>query len=90
MPTQVKALVHCSGINTFECEYKGVKGIGGTVNFSFNYHNQDDKHPNRIYFDSTPCGDLSMQINNPEALKHFTPGKDYSMLLTQIDPETTQ
>lgn len=87
---QVKCLVHCSGISTFESNYGGESGIGGVVKFSFNYHNQDKDHPNHVYFDATPGGEISMTINNPEALKQFVTGKDYSMLLTMIDPETKQ
>ena len=87
---QVKALVHCAGINTSETSYKNKVGIGGLVKFSFNYHNQDEKHPNFEYFEATPSGGLEMYINNPDAMARLTVGKDYELILREIDPTEKQ
>lgn len=86
----IKCLVHCSGIDTSESHYKEKSVIAGNVKFSFNYHNQDPKHPNYDYFDATPSGELVMFIQNPEALKRLNVGKDYELVLTEIDPEKKQ
>lgn len=87
---QVKALVHCSGIDTNESSYHQKTVIAGNVKFSFNYHNQDPKHPNFDYFDATPSGSLQMYIQNPDALKRLTVGKDYELILREIDPQKAQ
>lgn len=83
--TDIKCLVHCSGISTYEVNFGGKKGIGGIVEFSFNYANQDPKHPNYRFFASTPEGKIEMHIDNPAALREFETGKDYSILLHPID-----
>lgn len=87
---QVKCIVHCSGIDTNESMYHNKKVIAGNIKFSFNYHNQDPKHPNYDFFDATPSGSLQMYIQNPEALKRLDVGKDYELILREIDPEVKQ
>lgn len=87
---EVKALVHCSGISTSESTYKNRGCIGALVTFGFNYHNQDESHPNRVYFDATPSGQLQMYINNEQAWHQFETGSDYELILRKIDPNVKQ
>lgn len=77
--TDVMCLVHCDGVTTFECKYNNKPAIGRIVKFSFNYHNQDPKHPNYNFFESTPGGSIEIHINNPEAGILLEPGKDYEL-----------
>lgn len=76
----VRAKMHCQSIQTTDCGY-------GTqyqfVNFSTVY---DPNIPEDQRFQkATPCGDIKMQIDNPEALKQFQPGKSYYVDFTPAE-----
>jgi hypothetical protein len=63
-------------ITTIE-PYHGGKG-GGTVKLRPVY-SADPAHENKTFWDATPTGEISMQINNPSAFDFFTAkiGKEF-------------
>lgn len=76
----VIALMKCSGIRTREGYFKGKNVLAGTVELACTY-TQDETV--REYADATPSGHLELTIDNPEALKQFTPGKFYKITMEE-------
>lgn len=46
-------------------------GKGGTVKLRPVY-SADPAHENKAFWDATPTGEISMQINNPQGFQYFT------------------
>jgi len=78
----VIASMKCTGIKTREGNYKGNPVLSGTIELECNY-NCGDKL--KEYADASPFGKLELSIDNPEALKQFTPGKFYTIKIEELD-----
>lgn len=40
-------------------------------------YSQDPNHENKMFWDATPSGEITMVINNPRAGAFFQPGQEY-------------
>lgn len=76
----VIALMKCTGIKTREGNYKGKQVLSGTVELDCVYTNDESM---REYADASPSGHFEMSIDNPDALKQFTPGKWYTIKIEE-------
>lgn len=66
-------------LNSIEHHYYGDK----TVKFSAQYDDRIPEH--RRFHKATPCGELSMTVNNPIALEQFENGKYYYLDITPCE-----
>ena len=70
----------CEGIKTYESVYNNKLVVGGTVEMSVVY---TEKAQYRQFANATPSGKMELVIQNPDALKQFTPGKYYNILIEE-------
>lgn len=75
--------MRCSGVNTKEGYYQKNKIISREVILSVVW-SDDPKSDCKKFADATPNGELKLTIDNPEASKQFTPGKEYYITIEEV------
>lgn len=76
----VLAIMRCVGIRTHEGYFRQKQVIAGTIELLAQYTNDESM---REFADATPSGKLELSIENPDALRQFTPGKYYKILIEE-------
>ncbi len=84
--TNVIAKIRCSGIDSSTGNYNKKQVIARNLKFEFVYHNDDENHENRKFWDATPSGELSMYVQNPEAADQIEVGTEYYLIITSEKP----
>ena len=78
----VIALMRCDGIDTFLVTYNSKPEVGGLIKLGAIYTEDESM---REYADATPSGSLELNIQNPAAMKQFTPGKYYKITIEETE-----
>jgi len=75
------ALMKCTGIDTYEGNFKGKVVVAGRLKLECQYSGIESL---REYCNATPSGNMELSIENPEAMKQLTPGKHYTVTIDEI------
>ena len=75
--------MRCKGIDTYAGHYNGKPVVAGNVKMEVVY-SDDPECDSKKFWDATPMGNFELSINNPDALKQFTPLKEYYVRIEEI------
>ena len=76
----VLARFHCTECKTSKHSWGATREVSMSAVISV-----DDDDPNKVFFDSTPAGEVTMSVVSEETFEFFEPGATYELAFRRVD-----